>query len=316
MTDPQLATTFEWGRMYARTRGGTPEVPSITTVLGMMAQDLEWWEALCAVQECITHAERLVRVKNLPPGPPAWAEMRQAKDWLMAAAERDRDAASSRGDIVHNYAEAYAEHILGRATQADVDAHWALAEQAGVVPYLESFHAFWETYKPRPVQAEATVWSSKDRFAGTTDLICDIDTGGATYSTVLDYKTRRGLYKRNGEEKSHDLHDYTGMQLAAAALAEEVWQPGATPADDTWVPNPFRPQVALAVALAPDGYAVRQYDIYHPLVWSTFTALRAVWDYKREGAMTMSPKLTGPESIRPLTPHPTAAPVEALAPTW
>lgn len=306
MTDPQLAHTFDWGRMYSRKRGGTPEVPSITTVLGVLAQDLEWWEALCAVNACIEHAERLVRIKEMPPGPPAWAEERKAKDWLMAAAERDRQAASARGDVVHNYAETYALRAMGQATDEEVQEHWEKCREAKVLDYVASFHSFWMDYSPEPVQAEATVWNSEVGYAGTTDLICTIRSGTSRHLTVLDWKTRKALFKRNGQEKEHDLHDYTGMQLASAAYANEVWIPGTDPlgSGDRWVPFPYEPEVGVAVALAPDGYSVRQYDIYNPLVWNTFKALRAAWDFAQDGPSTMSPKLTGPADIRPMTPRP------------
>lgn len=304
MTAPQLAHTFDWGRMYSRVRGGVPEVPSITTVLDVLAQDLEWWEALCAVNACMDNAERLVRIREMPGGPPMWAEERRAKDWLMAAAERDRQAASVRGDAVHDYAETYALRVMGQATDEDVQRHWKKCEAAGVLDYVASFHSFWMDYSPVPVQAEATVWNHEVGYAGTTDLICTIRSGGQDYLSVLDWKTRKALFKRNGQAKEHDLHDYTGMQLASAVYAEEVWVPGASPEQDRWVPFPYAPEVGLAVAIAPDGYSVRQYDIYHPLVWSTFRALRAAWDFTQEGALTMSPKLSGPDAIKPLTPRP------------
>lgn len=304
MTDPQLAHTFDWGRMYSRVRGGHPEVPSITTVLGVLAQDLEWWEALCAVNACVEHAERVVLLKDTPEDPYKWSEMRKAKDWFRDAAERDRQESSARGDVVHNYAETYALRAMGLATDEDVKRHWSECESKGLLDYVASFHSFWMDYSPEPVQAEATVWNKSVGYAGTTDLICNLDVRGRKVQTVLDWKTRKALFKRNGQPKGHDLHDYTGMQLTSAAMAEEVWLPGNTPSEDRWEPFPYAPEVGLAVALAPDGYSVRQFDIYHPLVWQTFCSLRSAWDFVRDGALTMSPKLSGPDAIKQMTPRP------------
>lgn len=297
MTDPQLAHTDDSGRMYSRVRGGTPEVPSITTVLDVLNQNMEWWEALCAVRLAMEHAELLVDVKQMPNGRPRWDRERKAKDWLVEAAIRDRDEAAERGDFVHNYAEVFALHALGQASADDLAQQQTLCERAGVMDYVANFHAFWMDYNPRPLQPEATVWNSSVGYAGTTDLVCEIMVGGVPVVTVLDYKTKRALYKRNGQMKDKDLRDYTGMQLAAAAFAEEVWVPGSTPDTDEWLPFPFQIEVGLAVALAPDGYVVRQYPIHNPLYWESFVSLARAWKFKRGGEALMSGRLAGPDSI-------------------
>lgn len=152
MTDPQLAHTEPSGRMYSRERGGVPQVPSITTVLGVLSQDMEWWEALCAVRLAMEHAELLVEVKQMPNGPERWARERKAKDWLVEAAVRDRDESADRGDYVHNYAEAFALHTLGQASADDLAWQQTLCERAGVMDYVANFHAFWMDYNPRPLQ--------------------------------------------------------------------------------------------------------------------------------------------------------------------
>lgn len=577
MTDPQLAQTFDWGRMYARTRGGTLEVPSITTILDALSQDMEWWEALCATRLAMEHADRLVDITRMPNGPERWSRERAAKDWLMAAAERDRDESSVRGDFVHDYAEAFGLHSLGRATADDVMAEQRRCEQGQVMDYVASFHSFWMDYNPRVLQPEATVWNAAVGYAGTTDLLCEIDVKGRSVLAVVDYKcttddtlvlmadrtqrraadlhagdmvlawdadasrfeprtiywvgdngeqetvtltalggreaqvtlnhpvlvrrngdspqwvfaanvrpgdlvrcdvrddpggdvtlgardgyqaaltlpggaeaqvpvevlasasparagfvsgyldtdgivsgsgdvvptvhwtcpsamfahqfrdllgsldvvahvtaltasdhvvvvsdpaavtrlanlahsqvrdtetrlaglrgkadpddaygwipvlaadrhvepvhtvaveveglhthvtgglvthnTKKALRKRNGQPKDKDLRDFTGMQLAAAAFAEEIWVPGATPEQDAWMPFPYEVEVGLAVALAPDGYVVRQYPIHNPLYWDTFRALVQAWRFKREGVALMSARLTGPDDIVPL----------------
>lgn len=301
MTAPQLAHTYDWGRMYSRIRGGTPEVPSITTILDVLDQDMEWWEALCAVRLAMEHADRLADIKQMFSGPEKWSRERAAKDWLVGAAERDRDEASERGDLVHNYAEVYCLLQLGQATPDDLAHHRKLCEDAGVADYLPHFHDFWDTWKPTVLQPEATVWNSTVGYAGTTDLICEITVEGQPVVTVMDWKTKKALFKKNGQRKDTDLRDFTGMQLAAAALAEEIWLPGATPDEDKWMPFPYEVEVGCAVAFAPDGYVVRQYAIHNPLTWRTFRALRAAWDFRRDGKALMSDLLEGPDQIRRMT---------------
>lgn len=175
MTDPRLAHTFDWGRMYARTRGGEPEVPSITTVLAVESQDMEWWEALCAVNATLEYLPRVTAVLGMPEGPEKWSTKRAMTDWLKDAASRDRDAAAERGDLVHNYAEAFALREMGRATDADVDEQRSKCASGGVLPFLDHFHRFWEDFHPKPLMPEATVWNKEVGYAGTTDLICEIE---------------------------------------------------------------------------------------------------------------------------------------------
>lgn len=301
MTAPTLAHSTDFGRMYSRRRGGVPEVPSITTVIGALHQEMGWWEAKCAVDAAFPYLERLVAVRDSGD----WRKERAAKDWLRDAATRDRDDAAARGDFVHNYAEQFALRTIGRATDADVEYHLDLCRGAGVESYLPAFHDFWEAFSPRVIGAEATLWNAEVGYAGTTDLLCEIDTPSGPVRAVLDWKTKRTLYKRNGERKEKDLQPYTGMQLAAAAMASEVWVPDdADTSQDRWEPFTFAPEVGLAVGIAPDGYVVRQYDIYAPLVWESFVALRQAWAFLSEGALTMSPALSGAGDIRRGTPRP------------
>lgn len=299
MTSPKLAGATDHGRMYGRTRGGALEVPSITTVLDVLNQHMEWWEARCAVGSAFQYADRLARIAAMPNGPEKWQQERKAKDWLEASATRDRDDAAARGDYVHDYAEAWALMTVGQGSQEEVDRHRALCEENGVGEYLPHFHRFWEDWNPTVVMPEATVWNSTVGYAGTTDLLCQIEVEGQAVNVVADYKTKRGLYKRNGEPKAQDLRDYTGMQLAAAANAEEVWVPGEAEdgSQDAWKAMDFAADVGLAIGIAPDGYVVRQYAIHHEPMFASFKALRRAWEFKLHGPQMMSGKLSGPGDI-------------------
>lgn len=296
MTAPKLAGATDHGRMYARTRGGNLEVPSITTVLGVLNEHMEWWEAKCAVDAAWDYAHRIVEMKQSGGD---WRTERQAKDWMKDAATRDRDAAAARGDFVHNYAETWALHSIGQATQAEVDEHRALCEANGVAAFLPHFHRFWDDWRPKVVMPEATVWNHTAGYAGTTDLLCTVEVAGRTVNVVGDYKTKRALFKRNGQPKDMDLHPHTGMQLTAAANAEEVWVPGADEggSQDVWRPFEFDAEVGVAIAIAPDGYVVRQYDILNPAMFASFKALRDAWEFYARGPQMMSGKLSGPSDL-------------------
>ena len=69
------------------------------------------------------------------------------------------------------------------------------------------FYDFWTTYKPKPIMCEEFVFSDKYKYAGTADLVVELE--GETW--LLDLKTSNSIHK------SYDL------QLAAYAKAlEEV----------------------------------------------------------------------------------------------
>lgn len=295
MTSPRLASDSPHGRLYARTRGGTPEHPSITTILGTLNQDMGWWEALCATNTAFQYAPNLLRVSQSTD----WKEQRRAKDWIKDSATRDRDAAAARGDLVHDYAECWALHTLGQATDDDLEQHRNACEQGGAEAYLPHFHRFWDEWKPQVVAPEATVWNETIGYAGTTDLMFRLNINGRQVNVIGDYKTKKGLFLRNGAPKDNDLKPYTGMQLAAAAQAEEIWHPGQNDdgTADTWEPMTFEAEVGVGIAIAPDGYAVRQYNIADPAMMASFKALRQAWEFYRQGENMMSPRLDGPEKI-------------------
>lgn len=313
MTSPRLAVATDAGRMYARTPGGEPLVPSITNVLGVYDKELAWWDASRAVKACITHAHRIVRMRDdeRPPRGSSrdtwgayWQSMNAMEDWLAEEAERDRTERARLGDLVHDYAEQVALAQLGQVSSEQVTAARARAsapldQGGGAGPMCDSFDQFWADYRPRVLQPEATVWNHTVGYAGTTDLICELVVGGRPTTCVLDYKGKRGLFKKDGSRKAKDLHEETGMQLAAAVHAEEVWVPPheATGQDAAWQPFPYRIEVALGVGLAPDGYAVRQYNLADPTIWRTFTGLCQAWQFRRAGRGTVSDLLTGPDSI-------------------
>lgn len=296
--------------MYSRVRGGTPAVPSITTVLDVLDQDMEWWEARCAVKESVKYAHRLQQIRDRAREVKNWDELSAAEDWMEKAAERDRDESSKRGDLVHNYAEVLGLTEMGLATPADLGEQERLCRDADLMPFVVQVNAFWRDWQPEPVLMEATVWNQTYRYAGTTDMIFRIVIDGVAYYVVLDWKTKKALFKKRkfGAPRDAplvpktDLRLYTSMQLAAAAHGEELWVPGAEEdgSQDRWVPFEYDVTMGMGVAIGPDGYAARQYDITRPVVWDTFASLRTAWEFRRlDAADLMTERLTGPQSLRP-----------------
>lgn len=244
-----------------------------------MDSDMGWWAALCAAKGIIEEP-RMADFYAMQDGSAKKDRQRKLIDWYKLASERDMTAAAARGDIVHNYAEFYALHVMGRATPEELQEKLDLALQAGLSDFIKQFHRFWEKYQPIPVAPEATVWNHAVGYAGTTDLICKIN----GVLAVLDYKTKKKIRDYRGDVKPTSLSPKVVQQLTAAARAEEYWVQGATPADDLWLEWPYKPEIGLGLAIGPDDFFLRPFDIWHERSWVTFKALREAWEWKREGA--------------------------------
>lgn len=293
MTDPTLAGSTDFGRMYARTRGGELLVPSITTIQGVFSSDMEWWAALCAAKGVIED-DRMAQYYAMTDGPAKKAKKKQLIDWYRLASERDMNESAARGDIVHNYAEFYALHIMDRATPAEVQEKLDLALEAGLGDFIKQFHRFWDMYQPIPVAPEATVWNHAVGYAGTTDLICKIN----GVLAVLDYKTKKKILDYYGNVKPTSLSPKVVQQLTAASRAEEYWVQGSTPAEDKWLEWPYKPEIGLGLAIGPDDFFLRPFDIWHERSWATFIALREAWEWKRDGAGLAGDRILTPEGVR------------------
>jgi len=157
VTTPELAAATDYGRMYARVRGGEPLVPSITTVIGQHANDLSGWHGYMAAKAALEdqRAYRATGSHGLK-----FAIIRDAA----SASERYRDAAAARGDRVHNYAEAVALRAMGREHNLDESREQLIIN--GEQAYADRFDEWWEAFKPRPLAAEVTIWNDTVGYAG------------------------------------------------------------------------------------------------------------------------------------------------------
>jgi hypothetical protein len=299
MTSPKLAQATRWGRMYSRERGGKVEVPSITTVLGVYDSEMGWWDALCASKETAEHAQEIAEAVNAARNPKEQKRIiRGFVDLYKDSAERDRDAAALRGDFVHDYIDVFAQRLMDRTTLADLNEHLEACRENGLQAYVDSFHRFWDKFSPTPLHPEATLWLGDS--AGTTDLGCRIN----GVDVLIDWKTKKKVLEYQhysdpepARAKRGALQTTVGMQLSAAAHAKELWIPGEDPADDRWEEWTFRPDVGIAVAIGPDDYVARPFDIWHPRVWDAYVSLTKAWNWRWVQERVMGPDLGGPEEI-------------------
>ncbi|WP_460681702.1 cytochrome [Nesterenkonia populi] len=295
MTDPALAHSTEFGRMYSRSLDSAPEVPSITTVIGQEAKDMTGWAGHMAATALANDAQLASCVGS--PG-----ELRRLARNASSAAERFRDDAAARGDRVHAYAEQVALAALGEPA-ADPDKAHRVLEEHRQTKFADRFDEWWDLYEVKPVAAEVTVWNHEVGYAGTLDLVAEI----GERLCLIDFKTK-GL-TRDGRAKP--LNDSVVMQLVAGLRAEEQLVDAAS---GTWEPWPHRDRgpdseaMLLAVGISEAEVVVQQADPEQlPAHWRKFWALRQVWDHSRNVGRAGKP-------LRPIGPPPSgrsSGPAEA-----
>ena len=265
-----------WGECI---RGGAPEVPSITTVIGEAAMDLTGWAGHMAAQAVIQD-QRLSTAVGQP------GRLRQIARDASSASSQHRDVAAARGDRVHGYAEQVALRALGQEHQAAAAREELNAHGEGA--FADRFDEWWDLYDVRPLAPEATIWNAEVGYAGTLDLIAEI--GGRV--CIIDYKTKGTT--RDGRVKP--LDPKVVMQLAAGAQAQERLVDAEAGTWEAW-PYP-RDAMLLGVALGETEVVAQQAESsVLPAYWRRFWALRQVWETGRSLAGA------GP-ALRPVPPPP------------
>lgn len=281
--DPNDSSNLDGlGRMYARSPGGTPEVPSITTIIDVLNSNMEWWRGLCAGKEAIKQAPLIVqRMSELQDF--QWQQKeKQIVKWVDETAVRDMKVASQRGDIVHDYAEKVCRYMIGEEfdlpleREKAMEALTAIHNQARYPNdqnggYFDSVHRFLDDFKVKPVVAEGTVWNSEIGYAGTNDLLCIID----GRLTLLDWKTKKKIKDPASRWYSPSIKSTIALQLEAARQGEEMY----SEVTEEWTEWRGRDAVEqVGVALGPNGYEAMRV-IQKPDTWETFKALRIAWDW-------------------------------------
>ncbi|MFJ3956561.1 cytochrome [Arthrobacter sp. NPDC090010] len=270
MTTPLLARATDAGRMYARSTGEMPIVPSITTVIGQQPHGLDGWFGYMG-------ANALAKDPVLSTALGNSSKMRQAVQRAANAAADYRDAAAERGDRVHGYCEQIALRALDR--EHDVEGARELLSQNGESAFADRFDEWWDTFKVKPLAPEITVWNHEVGYAGTLDLVAEIN--GRV--CLIDYKTKGTT--RDGQVKP--LDDKVVMQLVAGMKAEEslldpeageweAWKYGETP---------------LLIAVAVGETEVRPLRANPDVLkhhWWKFCALKRVWQMNHDLAGSSS----------------------------
>lgn len=118
----------------------------------------------------------------------AYKERLQAHLGKAKAFSRESRRALDIGSQVHSMVEYTLRQELG---------HKVTKKPELVGPALLAFQR-WEKWREdthlTPIHIEQTIWSDSDEYAGTPDLIAQIDVGNGPELVVLDWKTSKGFY--------------------------------------------------------------------------------------------------------------------------
>lgn len=183
MGEPRNARSGPQGRQYVWPETGETFV-SVTTVLDVIDKPaLMRWAAKKVAEYAVTERDNWDRL-----------DAAAAVDLLKGAPWRYTEERIELGTSVHAATEAYMKGENGPVYPGEV---------AG---YMAQFMDFLKTAKPTIEQAEVSVYNRKHAYAGTLDLLCQMD----GRLLLIDYKTGKRAYPE------------AELQLAAYAGAEFI----------------------------------------------------------------------------------------------
>lgn len=288
MTDPVLAHDTDYGRMYSRTVGGTAEVPSITTVLGVEDSGgdvLRTWYGKQALIEAWNHPRIAAAVAG--DFRAQWAVEKECR----TAGHRRSMESAARGDRVHAYAEAVARHQLGETDEIPVKEARDVLIEHDEIAWADSFDHWWTSWEVEPLLPEATVWNEEHRYAGTTDLYCRIN----GLRVLLDYKNKRVEPNSRLGPPSPKTPVVAQMHAAAHGTERHI------AAGDSWEPVTLRPQLLMAVMVTNVGvFPYRTADVDDERPWRKFQHLRLLWQDQ------VDERIDGNPMFVPVVPPPSA----------
>lgn len=262
MTQPRLAKLTSFGRMYARRENAALEVPSITTIISQGSNNFQEWYAYMAANAVIED----VRLKNAKKSTLKII----AKDATNAATVY-RDKAALRGDRLHNYFEQYSLAKIGK--EHNKEKYLKILQENKEDNYAQQFELWFTKHKVQPLHTEITIWNRELGYAGTLDLIANIN----NRICVIDFKTKTTNYRGEIKPLSKDVV----MQLIAGMKAEEYFNENTK----KWEKWPYHKNniSLIAVSVAPTCYRTTTFrQESFPLYWKKFCILKKLWDINKE----------------------------------
>lgn len=220
MTTPKVPTTMKGGSRFYVHPVTMEKLPGVTSVVNMLPKGfLKFWAAKMVAEEAVSHLPEVMGMV-LKSGESA------AVDFLKRAPDRNTGNAADVGTLVHDLAEqTFTTGQVPKVVHPDLR------------PYLDHLDDFLQTFQPEPLLVERTVWNRTEGYAGSFDLVANIDAGDGPERVIVDVKTTRS-----------GVHEEVALQLAAYAYAEVVLDE-----DGTETPWEY-PTAGAVLHLRPEGW--------------------------------------------------------------
>lgn len=243
------------------------EVVSVTSALGSLPKPyLIGWAAKVTAAAAVDDHDIVGAML-------AKGDERAAIDHLKGARFRDMNKKADRGTIVHAALESYLadkplddETVQAQLKEARVPLNmWksAAAMIAGLMEFLAD-------EEPEVLASEATVYSRKHGYAGTTDVFARMRVGGQVLPVVLDVKTSKAIY------------DETALQLCAYGRADFIGLDDGTelPLDEVF--GGRRPEHGVVIRPTPSGKYEKVVFTLTDRLFDLFLAALTVTTHKDE----------------------------------
>lgn len=145
-------------------------------------------------------------------------------DWMLAkgsreAANEERDIAAAYGTFMHGEFEklivarrydfdavpsALLTYMERESVPESLFPQWLVKVRKDVLAFAQ----WMKSYNVKPLAVEIGLVHPEHRYAGCVDLVCELTSGGKTYTAIVDFKSgRKGFY----EEHELQLHLYKAM---------------------------------------------------------------------------------------------------------
>ena len=147
--------------------------------------------------------------------------------------------AADEGTLVHETIERYLNGEEISWVNSKGNARYSLEAWKMILKFVD----FWTTHKPKLIKAEEHLFSDKYAYAGTADIICEIN--GEIW--VLDIKT------------SNSLHTSYDLQLASYLQAwNECYEEKATRAGILWLKSKSRGEDKTGKKIKGKGWEINE----------------------------------------------------------
>lgn len=178
---------------------------SVTSVTGQIDKSrfLMPWAVRLAGQHMRKHIEE-------HKGPYSTEELYPIIDEAVVNWEKEKDVAASIGNVVHQYAQDFAQFKVGKADEPSIENYFSMEtdeENEKVVNGISAFLDWYNSNDVKFINPERLIYSKEYEYTGKCDVPMELN----GKLTVGDYKTGKGIY----EESYYQLSGYWG------ALEEE-----------------------------------------------------------------------------------------------